>query len=36
LATWLGSKLFAQLSDAGVRRLALVLMLCVGVGSLFL
>jgi uncharacterized protein len=36
LATWLGGKLFAQLSDAGVRRFALMLMLCVGVASLFL
>ncbi len=33
LATWLGGKLFARLSDPGVRRLALVLMLCVGVTS---
>jgi uncharacterized protein len=36
LATWLGAKLFARLSDAGVRRIALCLMLCVGVLSLFL
>jgi uncharacterized membrane protein YfcA len=34
LATWLGGKLFARLTDPGVRRLALVLMLCVGVTSL--
>ena len=33
LATWLGGKLFARLSDPGVRRFALVLMLCVGVTS---
>lgn len=31
LATWLGGKLFARLSNSGVRRLALALMLCVGV-----
>jgi uncharacterized protein len=36
LATWLGAKLFARLSDAGVRRIALCLMLFVGVASLFL
>jgi len=36
LATWLGGKLFARLSDSGVRRLALVLMLCVGAVSLAL
>ena len=36
LATWLGGQFFARLTDAGVRRLALVLMLGVGVGSLFL
>ena len=36
LATWLGAKLFARLSDAGVRRIALCLMLSVGVASLFL
>ena len=35
-ATWLGAKLFARLSDAGVRRIALCLMLFVGVASLFL
>jgi uncharacterized membrane protein YfcA len=34
LATWLGGKLFARLSDSGVRRLALVLMLCVAAVSL--
>jgi uncharacterized membrane protein YfcA len=34
LATWLGGKLFARLSDSGVRRFALVLMLCVGAVSL--
>jgi len=34
LATWLGGKLFARLSDSGVRRLALILMLCVGVVGL--
>jgi hypothetical protein len=34
LATWLGGKLFARLTDTGVRRLALVLMLGVGVASL--
>ncbi len=31
LSTWLGGKLFARLSDHGVRRLALILMLCVGI-----
>ncbi len=36
LATWLGGKFFARLSDPGVRRLALVLMLCVGIASLAL
>jgi uncharacterized protein len=36
LATWLGTKLFARLSDAGVRRIALCLMLFVGVANLFL
>ncbi len=36
LAIWLGNRLFARLSDAGVRRLALVLMLGVGVAGLFL
>lgn len=36
LATWLGGKFFAKLSDTGVRRLALLLMLCIGVTSLFL
>ena len=35
LAIWLGGKLFARLSDVGTRRLALVLMLGVGVASLF-
>ena len=34
LATWLGGKLYARLSDTGVRRLALVLMLCIGIASL--
>jgi hypothetical protein len=33
-ATWLGGKLFARLSDTNVRRLALVLMLCVGIVGL--
>jgi hypothetical protein len=33
LSTWLGAKLFGRLSDAGVRRFALGLMLCVGVVS---
>jgi uncharacterized membrane protein YfcA len=36
LATWLGGNFFARLSDPGVRRLALVLMLCVGITSLAL
>jgi len=36
LATWLGGKFFAWLSDPGVRRLALVLMLCAGIASLAL
>lgn len=36
LAIWLGGKFFAKLSDTGVRRLALLLMLCIGVTSLFL
>lgn len=36
LATWLGGKLFARLSDHHVRRLALILMLGVGLTSLFL
>jgi hypothetical protein len=36
LATWLGGKFFAKLSDTGVRRIALLLMLCIGVTSLFL
>ena len=36
LATWLGGKFFARLSDPGVRRLALLLMLCVGITSLAL
>jgi uncharacterized protein len=36
LATWLGGKLFTRLSDPGVRRIALVLMLCVGITSLTL
>jgi uncharacterized membrane protein YfcA len=35
LSTWLGGKLFGRLSDTGVRQLALGLMLCVGVASLF-
>jgi uncharacterized protein len=34
LATWLGGKLFVRLSDYGVRRFALILMLCVGITSL--
>lgn len=34
LATWFGGKLFARLSDPGVRRFALVLMLSVGAISL--
>ena len=34
LSTWLGGKIFARLSDRGVRRLALTLMLCVGIASL--
>jgi uncharacterized membrane protein YfcA len=33
-ATWLGGKLFERLSETGVRRLALVLMMCVGVAGL--
>jgi hypothetical protein len=33
-ATWLGGKLFGRLSETGVRRLALVLMMCVGIGGL--
>ncbi|MGB6558742.1 MAG: sulfite exporter TauE/SafE family protein [Pseudolabrys sp.] len=36
LATWLGGQLFARLSDAGARRFALVLMLCLGTASIFL
>ena len=36
IATWLGGRLFARLSDAGVRRFALVLMLCLGAASLFM
>jgi uncharacterized membrane protein YfcA len=36
LATWLGGKFFARLSDTNVRRLALGVMLSVGVASLFL
>jgi uncharacterized membrane protein YfcA len=36
LATWLGGKFFSKLSDTGVRRIALLLMLCIGVTSLFL
>jgi len=36
LATWLGGKLYIRLSDTGVRRLALVLMLGVGIASLAL
>src|SRR5262249_22295643 len=35
LSTLLGGKLFWRLSDTGVRQLALGLMLCVGVASLF-
>jgi uncharacterized membrane protein YfcA len=34
VSTWLGGKLFARLTDQGVRRFALVLMLCVGIASL--
>lgn len=34
VATWFGGKLFARMSDPGVRRLALVLMLCVSVSTL--
>jgi len=34
LATWLGGKLFLRLSETGVRRLALVLMLGVSIASL--
>lgn len=34
LSTWLGGKIFARLSDRGVRRLALTSMLCVGIASL--
>lgn len=33
-ATWLGGKLFERLSETGVRRLALILMMCVGIGGL--
>ncbi len=36
LAIWLGGKLFDRLSETGIRRLALVLMLLIGVVSLFL
>jgi len=36
LDTWLGAKLFARLSDPGARRIALCLMLFVGVASLFM
>lgn len=36
LATWLGGKLYTRLSDTGVRRLALALMLGVGIASLAL
>ena len=36
LATWLGGQLFARLSDAGARRFALVLMLCLGTASIFM
>lgn len=36
LATWLGGKLFVRLSENSVRRLALVLMLCVSTASFFL
>src|SRR5262245_7560428 len=35
LSTWLGGKLFGRLSDTGVRQLALGLMPCVGMASLF-
>ena len=36
LSTWLGGKLFGRLSDTGVRQLALGLMLCIGIVSLFM
>ena len=36
LAIWLGGKLFDRLSETGIRRLALALMLLIGVVSLFL
>jgi hypothetical protein len=36
LATWLGGQLFARLSDVGARRVALVLMLCLGTASIFI
>jgi len=36
LATWLGGKLFVRLSENSVRRLALMLMLCVSTASFFL
>jgi uncharacterized protein len=36
VAIWLGGKLFDRLSETGMRRLALVLMLFIGVASLFL
>jgi uncharacterized membrane protein YfcA len=36
LTIWLGGKLFDRLSETGIRRLALVLMLLIGVVSLFL
>ena len=36
LSTWLGGKLFGRLRDSSVRRLALGLMLCVGVVSFFM
>jgi len=35
-ATWLGTKMFARLSDTGMRRLALSIMLSVGVFSLLI
>ena len=36
LGIWLGGKLFDRLSETGIRRLALFLMLLIGVVSLFL
>jgi uncharacterized protein len=36
LAIWIGGKLFDRLSETGIRRLALALMLAIGVVSLFL